>query len=510
MSPQEQPIDRMRPDQAFDDPNGSRGASFAQMGWRILAGMVVYLVFATFLIGSERKMLFQSMSELESIHQREEQQLALNYVVAHAILTVNENYLSDDLPAAARLLTLEIDGMLSQLVRIEASFGSDLAGNISRLKRINQELLNLPTRSAIAGLREELHQLVLRLDALTLEIRSRKAYILEGYRSVFSRLTIELFALMVTGVAIVGGISSIFFRQLSRDIGLIKVRAGEIVRGYRGAPLPVSRNDELGVLMSAINDMEAALKSRDNQLELSRQQHFHTEKMAAVGSLAAAVAHEINNPLAAIVGFAESLASERKHLQRDGVADQGTDHQIGLILEQARRVMAITRQISEFSLQRPLVPGFADLNALIRSTCTFISFDKRFRGVALKQVLATDLPALFVVSDHIVQVLMNLLINAADALEDQRERPPTIIVNSKMEGVYVIVSVEDNGPGIALENVDRVFDPHFTTKPPGRGSGLGLSLCRSLVERDGGTIAVDSVFGQGTEVRIKLPIPAEA
>jgi signal transduction histidine kinase len=104
---------------------------------------------------------------------------------------------------------------------------------------------------------------------------------------------------------------------------------------------------------------------------------------------------------------------------------------------------------------------------------------------------------------------MNLLINAADALEDKQANAPTIIVTSKVEGAFVILDVADNGPGIASENIERVFDTHFTTKMPGRGSGLGLSLCRSLVERDGGKIAVDSVFGQGTTVVIKLPIPAE-
>lgn len=484
-----------------------QATGFAQKGWRILAGMLVYLVVATVIIASERSMLFDSMTELEAIHNREERQLALNYVVSHAILTVNENYLSDDISAAGRLLTQEIEGMVSALSRIEASYGGDLTPHIERLKRSNAELQRAPSRSEIAALREELHLLVLKLDSLTTFIRGRKAEILEGYRTVFGRLTLELLAIVLIGVAIVGGISGIFFRHLSRDIGLIKARAGEIVRGYRGAPLQVTRNDELGALMSAINDMEAQLISRDNQLELGRQQHFHTEKMAAVGSLAAAVAHEINNPLAAIVGLAESLASERTQSNR---LRRRADHQIDLILEQARRVMAITRQIGEFSLQRPLVPAFVDLNSLIRSTCTFISFDKRFRGVTLGQELAGDLPALYVVSDHIVQVLMNLLINAADALEGQVDRAPEIFVETKRNGGVVVIRVTDNGPGIASENLLRVFDPHFTTKPPGRGSGLGLSLCRNLVEQDGGTIAVDSVHGQGTTASITLPIPSDA
>lgn len=469
--------------------------------------MLVYVILATALIASERSMLFASMSELEAIHAREEEQLALNYVVSHAILTVNENYLSEDISAAGRLLTQEIDGVVSQLERMEHRYGGDLGGHIARLQRSNAELQRAPSRGEIAVLREELHQLVLKLDSLTLFVRNRKAEILEGYRSVFGRLTIELFVLVLAGVVIVGGIGGIFFRQLSKDIDLIKQRAGEIVGGYRGAPLPVTRADELGALMSAINDMEAQLQSRDRQLELSREQHFHTEKMAAVGSLAAAVAHEINNPLAAIVGLAESLVSDRTE-GRD--LRRRADHQIDLLLDQARRVMTITRQISEFSLQRPLVPAWVDLNALVRSTCTFISFDKRFRGVSLNQQLDGNLPAVFAISDHVVQVLMNLLINAADALEVECRDRPSIIVSTARHGNCVILQVIDNGPGISEENLSRVFDPHFTTKPPGKGSGLGLSLCRSLLEQDGGKIDVESRSGEGTTVRITLPIPPDS
>lgn len=488
------------------EAGGLWGASFAQKGSRVLGALVIYLVLATGFIGWERKLLFETVNQLEAIHAQEEYQLGLNFAVSHAILTVNENYFSEDLAAAARLLNLEIEGVVSKLARMEGS-SEELMVHIIVLNRINTELQRSPSRATIAELREEFHRLVLRLDSRTSAIRQEKVAILGGYRDVFRRLTTELFTLMIIGVAIVGGISSIFFRRLSRDIGLIKKRAGEIVRGYRGAPLAVTRQDELGVLMSAVNEMEEELRSRESQLELSRQQHFHTEKMAAVGSLAAAVAHEINNPLAAIVGLAENLVNERK----SGLYPvHAADGQLDLLLEQARRVMTITRQIGEFSLQRPLVPTFIDLNTLIRSTCTFISFDKRFRGVSLKQELADDLPALFVVSDHIVQVLMNVLINAADALEGREQLAPSIKVETKLEGTAVELKVSDNGPGIAVENLGRVFDTHFTTKPPGRGSGLGLSLCRSLVQQDRGDIQVQSVAGSGTTVRIVLPLPAEA
>lgn len=483
----------------------ARRTSFARTGSWVLGGLVIYMLLATAIIGWERKKLFDAVREIEAVHILDEEQVALNLVVSHAILTVNEHYSTQDLSRSAAILTLELDTVISRLGGLPEG-PVDLGRHVAGLTRFNAALQREPSRALIAELREALHQLVLDLDTITSSIRGRKQSVMESYRQTFHRLTLELFVLMTLGVLVLGGVASLFFRHLSRDIGAVKQRAGEIVRGYRGAPLAVTRGDELGELMSAVNDMEAELKSRDNQLELSRQQRFHTEKMAAVGSLAAAVAHEINNPLAAIVGVAESLANERN---QGNFSARRADQQIDLILEQARRVMTISRQIGEFSLQRPLEPALIDVNALIRSTCNFISFDKRFRGIALKQDLAEGLPALLVVSDHVVQVLMNLLINAADALEGREGMSPSILVETRLEGSAVVLSVIDNGPGIASENLDRIFETHFTTKPPGRGSGLGLSLCRSLVQQDGGEIHVETALGQGTTVRVILPVPAE-
>ena len=488
------------------DGAGTRQASFSRTGTQVLAGLLIYMLVATLVIAWERTLLFEAVAEMETVHQQDEQQIALNFAVSHTVLGVNEHYFAKDIPAAARIINLDLDSVISMIGRI--GWGTDETHrHLAELNRLNLALQAEPSRAVIGELREELHNLVLHLDQTTSANHARKQDVMHRYRAVFHRLTAELFALMAIGVALFGGISSLFFRNLSRDIGAVRLRAGEIVRGYRGAPLAVTRGDELGDLMSAVNDMEAELRSRDSELELSRQQHFHTEKMAAVGSLAAAVAHEINNPLAAIVGLAEDLVMERK---KGGYSARSADRQIDLILEQARRVMTITRQIGEFSLQRPLVPTFIDLNALIKSTCTFISFDKRFRGVTLQHDLAPDLPALHVVSDHIVQVLMNVLINAADALEGREDQAPTIRVDTRLDGGFVLLTVSDNGPGIAPENLARVFDAHFTTKPPGRGSGLGLSLCRSLVQQDGGDIKIISTAGQGASVRIALPVPNDA
>lgn len=493
-------VDLVRPADAVG--TRPRPTSFAKTGSRVLAGLVVYLLLTTAFIGWERTQLFNAVAEIERLHQREEHQHGLNFAVSHAILAVNEHYASDNLSRTAALLGLELDNVVSRLAAVDDPSG-ELGAEAVKLSQYNVRLQRAPSHALIGELRDSLHQLVLTLDRLTSVIHSEKQGVSSDYRTVFHRMTVELFVLMALGVAILAGVSGLFFRQLSRDIGAVKQRAGEIVRGYRGEPLVVSRADELGDLMTAVNEMEAELKSREAQLDLGRQQRFHTEKMAAVGSLAAAVAHEVNNPLAAIVGLAEDLVNER---DGGGLCRRRADGQIDLILDQARRVMTISRQLGEFSLQRPLVPAFIDLNALVKSTCTFISFDKRFRGVSLRQDLAADLPALFVVSDHIVQVLMNLLINAADALEGWKESAE-IIVRTRREGGSVILTVEDNGPGIAPEHMGRIFDPHFTTKVPGRGSGLGLSVCRGLLQHDGGEIWADSIFGRGATVRVTLPIP---
>lgn len=486
------------------DSGVAEAASLRRKGTLVLGALVLYLVLATLIIAWERQQLFFAVNALEGVHAHEEQQLSLNLSVSHSVLAVNERYFSPDLRSSAKVLKVDLDSVIAGLHRMLTTF-PDLQKHIDVLEVISAELVTDPTQGTVVNLRAAYHELVLRLDATTNEIRDKKQQILAGYRDAYNRAMIEWLLLVVLGVGAFGGVGSFFFDRLSRDIMTVRARAREIIRGYRGEPLEVVRKDEIGVLMAAVNDMQGELRTREIQLELSRQQRFHTEKMAAVGSLAAAVAHEINNPLAAIVGIAE-------HIETESVMHHCSAHdhpcQARLILEQARRVMSITRQIGEFSIQRPIEPELVDLNAVIRSTCSFVSFDKRFRGVTVEQDLDLNLPAVFVVSDQIVQVLMNVLINSADALEGRRGNDPKITVATRIKDGVVVLEVGDNGHGIDGNCLFKVFDEHFTTKAPGRGSGLGLSLCRSLIQQAGGDIQLESTLDVGTKVRIMLPEPA--
>jgi signal transduction histidine kinase len=306
------------------------------------------------------------------------------------------------------------------------------------------------------------------------------------------------------GLAILGGSILAFFRSLAFDIDRVRDRAVAIVSGYRAQPLEHQRSDEVGALMDAINKMQQELRQREAEIEVARMQHFHKEKMAAVGSLAAAIAHEINNPMSAIVGVAQAMEEQ---CDTHGCQQFRDNCHPDMILEQAKRVMQITRRISEFAIPQSPDPELLDINGLLRNTCNFVAFDRRFRLIELATDLDSNLPAVVGTADHLVQVAMNLLINAADSLEGQSRPAPRIVVRTRQKETSMLIEFIDNGAGIAPENLELVFEEHFTTKEPGRGSGLGLAVCRSLIREAGGDILIASRLMEGTTVTVRLPIP---
>ena len=475
----------------------------ASKGLMTMAVLLLYFVLVSVVVAYERGSLIESVDQLNEIHQQEERQVALNILVARAILTVNENYFSPNVDVSSKILVLEIESVLGGLNKLQLSYAS-IADDTKLLNEAMTQLLERPNRAVIADIRGIFHRIVLDLDGVSSDIRARKQRLLDDYQGTHNRLTIEWVAFVVVGLGFLSGLMMFFFRRLAADIQRVQQRATEIVRGYRGAPLAATRHDELGDLFDAVNNMQDELRKRETQIELGRQQQFHKEKMAAVGSLAAAVAHEINNPLSAIVGIAQTMVTENKERCCNNA---GASCYPELVMEQAKRVMQITRQIGEFSVPQSQDPELIDLNGLVRSTCNFVSFDRRFRRLELVQTLDANLPAVNAVADHMVQVLMNLLINAADALEGCSDRSPRITVVTAQDAGEVHMEVRDNGCGIAPENVDKVFNEHFTTKAPGRGSGLGLALCRSLIWDAGGDITIDSRLGAGTTVTVTLPLP---
>ncbi len=489
------------------------GMSLRKKGGWVIIIFVIYTLSAGFIMGMERNTLFSDLQRLEAVHADEERQLGLNMLVTRAILIVNENYYSAGLETTAGLNTavrsvaVQIEAVLTSLSNVAQSYPL-LLDDVVALRANLEALTNKPpNRAAIAEIRNNLHKLVIGLDQVTILVRSHKQALLERYRKTFDRLSLLWSFTAAIGVAFLGGLMMFFVTRLAGDIRRVQDRALAIIDGYRGKPLAVTRYDELGALMEAINRMQLELRQHEMQMELIRQQRFHKEKMAAVGSLAAVVAHEINNPLSAIVGAARLMSELR---DTHGGGDNQYIQQAEVILAQAMRVMNITRQISEFSMPQAADPEaeLLDLNNLIRSTAKFISFDRRFSSIDMVLNLDAQLPAVYAVGDHLTQVVMNLLINAADASEGRTDHKPRIVISTSRCEKGVMVTVTDNGTGMDKSTLNRVFEEYFTTKPMGKGSGIGMAVSKSLIESGGGVISIESELGIGTTVTLQLPTAA--
>jgi signal transduction histidine kinase len=237
------------------------------------------------------------------------------------------------------------------------------------------------------------------------------------------------------------------------------------------------------------------LRRKDEEMRAFNERLLQTEKLAAVGQLAAGVAHELNTPLASIAGYAEELAE----IARGG--GEKIEQYTGVIRAQTERCKAITQSLLNFARKNEIRPAKVDVNPLLREAVDYLRFKKN--APRLEIDLDLDPRGAVTTADpgQLLQVFLSLLVNAADAIEGGG----TITVTSRAEAGGVLVVVADTGCGIPDENLKKVFEPFFTTKAPGQGTGLGLSLSYGIVRGLGGSIELRSRVGEGTEVRIELP-----
>lgn len=501
-----------RPEEAPPPAAPARSARGVLAGWlRRLGtlrgkGMLVFVVMTLYVLTMglnltrERGRLMDIIEELEHVHRCESQLTQANLTIARAVLLVNDNFVAPDIQMISPTVVVELEAVRTAVDHLEERFPRVIFLR-NALVPLSDQLAVAPSRGLLGVVRGTLQELITELDGVTQAEQQRRAELLAAYRQVNDRLIREGLVYSVLGITVFGLVIAAFLTRLALDIGALKARATAIVKGYRGTPLTVSRGDEIGSLMASVNSIQDELRARETQIELERQQRFHREKMAAVGSLAAAIAHEINNPITAIAGIAEVI---QEQCRDTGCANHGQECQPGMILEQARRVGAITRQLATFSAPHPQGNQLTDVNGLVRSTLAFVSYDRRLRGVDLATDLDGDLPAVNLVADHLTQVLMNLLLNAADALEGHGDKRILVTTAALPDGV--VLRVMDNGSGMDSATLEHAFDEYYSTKPNGKGTGLGLAVCKSLVEGMGGVIDIASQPAAGTTISIRLPL----
>jgi signal transduction histidine kinase len=285
-------------------------------------------------------------------------------------------------------------------------------------------------------------------------------------------------------------------RILSRPLRELTEVALDVARGNYGAETPFRSNDELGVLASSFNVMSRKMSEDIARLKEINQAMMRSEKLATAGALAASVAHEVNNPLASISSLVQTQLARAKE-ERDRET-------LRIILTQITRISNVLRDLMDFA--RPKAPEFrpADINQVLAKSIELASYDKKFRSIAIRTEMADSLPMVPLDADRMQQVFLNLLLNARDAILEISEDGEIVISTAQKDG-EVIAEVADNGIGIPPDNIQKIFDPFFSTKPRGHGTGLGLAVCQSIITAHGGRIGVDS-HGRGSLFTISFPV----
>ena len=286
-----------------------------------------------------------------------------------------------------------------------------------------------------------------------------------------------------------------------------------VAEGDLESRVPISSRDELGELSAAVNHMTENLGRADKELkgwadslehkveERSREimrmeeQLRRSEKLASLGTLAAGVAHEINNPLTGILLYASILNSD-KRLDPDLLPD------VERVISETQRCAGIVRNLLEFSRESSPEKEVIALEAILDELCTFFHKQPDFENIVIRKNYGSELPLVSVDPNQIRQVFMNLFINAGHAMP--RGGGLEISTYRSEDGKYVCAGLQDDGDGISEENLARIFDPFFTTKT--EGTGLGLSISYGIIENNGGKIEVKSRVGEGTTFIVMLPV----
>jgi len=248
-------------------------------------------------------------------------------------------------------------------------------------------------------------------------------------------------------------------------------------------------------------------------LQASQNKLVQSEKMAAIGKLVAGVAHELNNPLTAIIGIAQLLQS--------GQLSDGVKQDLEKLVGEAHRAGKIVRSLLDFSRQQRPERSPVFVEDVLNSTLRILAYDLQTRNIECRTDFTGDLPATMADAYQLQQVFVNLINNAYEAMYEAN-RGGVLAVSSELVTIDqtngdghvdggapisgIRICIEDDGPGIPSDVLPRIFDPFFTTKSPGKGTGLGLSVCHGIVSEHGGQIWVESEAGEGTRFYVQIPV----
>ncbi len=287
----------------------------------------------------------------------------------------------------------------------------------------------------------------------------------------------------------------LILRTISRPLQRITLAAVEVAKGSYGTEVGLRKsNDEIGLLADSFNEMSRKMASDIEQLQSLNDQLIRAEKLAAMGTLAAGVAHEVNNPLASISSLVQMMRSQEGHSAE-------TREKLNMISDQIQRISQVTKDMTNFARSRPAARTESNVSEIVRTALRLASFDKAFQDLDIVAEMDDDLAQVFVDEDQLQQVFLNLFLNARDAMTDGG----TLSVKTSRQKDEIRIEIADSGTGIDDSELNLIFDPFFTTKATGRGTGLGLAVCYGIVTAHGGRIEVENSEPSGAKFTVILP-----
>ena len=368
-----------------------------------------------------------------------------------------------------------------------------------KLRKRLKEVISLPVVFTTEPKENITDEMSLFFDGLKIK-QSKEREVIGYVEVVFSkariyqllnRMRVWIFFAAIIAAIIGACIALLFSYTLIRPIRRLAQAASFIAGGKWDQRLPVTREDELGQLTEAFNQMASSLEKKREELKRTYKELAFRERMAEIGKFSTMIAHELKNPLGIIKGSVDILSKEDtpKHLR---------ETMLSYIADEIRRLNKLIENFLSFARPMPALKSQININNLIEKLTSLLPQDEK-KSFSIETQLA-ELPMIEVDEAQITQALLNLLNNSIDAIKEEGK----IILRTKKEDKWVIIEIQDNGCGIPEDVRDRIFEPFFTTKE--KGMGLGLSIVKKIVDNHQGIIEIKSNIGEGTVFTIKLPI----